>query len=180
MSIPFLESVEVPKDDPPVFDPPSGGDYDPEFPGSTPDAPYGFKPDGTPYKRRPNGAGSGSGKKAGGGKKTGSSDRSAQTAASLLARMNGLVGISLTVFGMPATAMSLAEANDQFETMAYEALRSDPELCRKILAAGATSGKAGLVMAYGMLGVSIAPAALTEIREKRATRDAERDEDVTS
>lgn len=155
-------SVDLPKDEPPTLE---GEAYNPEFPGSTADAPYGYKPDGTPYKRRPNG---------GGGKKRGStskrmpaSDTAARSAASLLGRLNLLIGMAIQMNGMPETAATLTLANEQFENMAYEALLADPALCRKILGAGATSGKAGLVMAYATLGISIVPAARMEIVEKR-------------
>lgn len=131
------------------------------YPDSTPDAPFGRKADGTPYARHHGGRGRGA-------TSTGrmpATAKQAETAAALLARLNGLFGIALTVAGMPASAMKLAENNDQFETMARQALETDPDLCRKILSAGATSGKAGLIMAYAMLGVSTFPAMREEYRE---------------
>lgn len=147
------------------------GDYDPEFPGSTPEAPYGFKPDGSPYLRRPKGKGKSGGSsaaKTGTLRRTPASEQQAATAAALLARMNLLIGLSLNAMGLPGTSAALVEANDQFENMAREALLTDPALCRKILSAGATSGKTALIMAYGMLGVSVVPSALGEIKARRA------------
>jgi hypothetical protein len=96
------------------------------------------------------------------------SNANAAAAAALLARVNNLVGVSLHMFGMVNTANALVEANEQFEVMAREALATDPVLCRKILSAGASSGKAGLTMAYIMLGAQMTPAALQEYKAKRA------------
>jgi hypothetical protein len=134
--------------------------FDPAYPDSTRDAPYGYKPDGTPYKRH-----HGKGKRSSGAGNMPASDKQAATAAALLARLNGLFGIALTVSGMPKAAVTLAANNGDFEVMAKEALLADPVLCRKILSAGATSGKAGLLMAYIMLGASTYPAMRDEYRE---------------
>lgn len=101
-------------------------------------------------------------------KRSAASESQARAAAGLLAKINSMLGIGLMSFGMPMTAETLIKANEDFENMAYEALLNDPALCRKILSAGATSGKAGLVMAYGMLGVSVVPAAMLDIKARRA------------
>lgn len=144
-------------------------DYDPAYPGSTPDAPYGYKPDGTPYKRRPRGTASGPAKSpATGTRRMAASETSARAAANMLGRMNSLIGFSLVALGMPNTAGQLAENNETFVEQAYEALLTDPELCRKIMSAGAQSGKAQLMMAYAMLGASVVPTAVVDIKEKRA------------
>jgi hypothetical protein len=102
----------------------------------------------------------------------------ARSAAGLLARLNSLVAIGVMTAGMPGIARSINENNEQFEAMAYEALLADPALCKKILGAGATSGKAGLIMAYSMLAVSTLPAAKSEIQERRAIREANEDGNV--
>jgi hypothetical protein len=93
----------------------------------------------------------------------------------LLARLNLLVGLAIHTSGLEDTALELKRANEQFEELAYEALLADPQLCKKILGAGATSGKAGLVMAYSMLGISIAPTARLEIIERRKAKESEND-----
>lgn len=164
-----IETGDIPPhvDEPPETTAPNG-DFDPLYPGSTPDAPYGFKPDGTPYRRRPKGTAGGTVKT--GNKRMPATDASARAAASLLARMNMLLGIGIYTAGMERTAEAIKEANEQFEVMAYEALQADPQLCRKILGAGASSGKAGLVMAYVMLGASAFPSARQEIQEARARK----------
>lgn len=171
MSLPAFNPVEIPDDERPDVTPITGGSFDPEFPGSTPDAPYGFKDDGTPYKRRPRGA---SGSKP--ASKRGvmpASDKDAAAAAAMLGKLNMLIAIGLNAAGMSNSGAAIMAGNDEFESMAKEALLTDPALCRKILGTGAVSGKAGLVMAYGMLGVSIFPAAKEEIQAKRAEREEE-------
>lgn len=152
----------APDDAPPLDGPEEAGPFAHLYPDSTPDAPYGRKPDGTPYKRHHGGRGASAGPSLG---RMPASAKQAETAASLLARLNSLFGITLALAGMPNSAAELAKNNEQFEVMAREALSADPELCRKILSAGATSGKAGLVMAYVMLGVSTVPAMRNEYRE---------------
>lgn len=151
---------------------------DPDFPYSTPEAPYGYftisskddSPDYTrPRKRRPQGRGSRSGVERG---NYPASEKSARTAAKLLAQMNLFVGMGISAFGLRLTARELVKANDQFEEMAYNALLSDPKLCQKILSAGAQSGKTQLMFAYVALGGSLAPMAWSEMRASRAERDA--------
>lgn len=157
-------------DDTPRVETPTG-DYDSEFPGSTEEAPYGYKPDGTPYKRRPNGAGKGPGTS---GKKSSSVTRNegqARAAAALLARMNLILAMALYPANLPKTAEAITDANGQFEEMAYQSLVNDPTLCRKILSAGTTGGKTGLIMAYGFLGLSAVPAIRSEIQERKLANE---------
>lgn len=156
-----LENDETASDTPQDAVPESVNDYDPEFPGSTPEAPYGFKADGTPYKRRPN-SGTKLGKPA--SAKTGAS---AANAAALLRSINSMVALSLLAFGMPLTGTTIEQAGNQFESMARDALESDPALAKRILSMGANTGKAQLAMAYITLGVAVTPVALAELREKR-------------
>ncbi|HWV44403.1 MAG TPA: hypothetical protein VN039_00005, partial [Nitrospira sp.] len=110
-SILDFKDVEIPEDNaPPVAMPEGASSYDPDFPGSTEEAPYGYKADGTPYKRRPNaGAGRPKGSGSKGVGKVGESQ--ARAAAQLLGQLNSLVGMSLAAFGMPMTAGSIMEAN---------------------------------------------------------------------
>lgn len=158
-------SAPAPSHESPEFDEPeivSGHvPYDARYPDSTKDAPFGYKPDGTPYLRH-HGA-------RGGGKSSGprmpATDKQAEMAASLLARLNDLVGLSLTMAGMPMSALTLASNNDRFREAARDALQADPDLCRKILSTGAVGGKAGLVMAYVILIGSTFPDMRKEYRE---------------
>jgi len=171
-TLPDFSTGEIPDENKEDAPPSVSEDFDPEFPGSTEAAPFGFKPNGTPYKRRPNGAGPGT--SVGAPKRvTGNSDTLAKEAAGLLSQVNLLLAMSLTAANLNETALAIAEGNQRFEQMAYESLRADPALCRKILSAGQTSGKAGLVMAYGMLAVGIVPAARGEIQARREARENE-------
>lgn len=94
----------------------------------------------------------------------------AHAAASVLARLNKIVGTGLFVAGFHRTVEELADANEAFETQAAEALLDDPELVSKILSAGASSAKVALLVAYGGLAIDIAPTLIQESREKRAER----------
>lgn len=148
------------------------GWFNPEYPHSTEEHPYGFFPDkdgepdfSRPRKRRPHTRSHG-----GTVATSARADTTARTAARMLARMNSLVALSLTSLGMPTSGQQIKDANTVFEDMAYEALQTDPSLARKILSAGASSGKAQLTMAYIMLAGTVAPIAYGEIREKRLNR----------
>lgn len=142
------------------------GDYDPQYPGSTPNAPYGFKPNGEPYARH-------HGKRSGNKSASKQSVGSAKSAANMLGQMNLLVALSLGAFGLPQTSESIMEANEQFVAMAEQALASDPALCRRILSAGTSSGKAALVMAYASLGMAIYPVATKELKQRKLEREIE-------
>jgi hypothetical protein len=153
----------IPRDVTPSTDPePDTGPYDSRYPDSTPEAPYGYKPNGEPYKRHHSGHGS---RGSGTGSRMPATEKQAETAAALLARLNTIFGFVLTAAGMPESAATLAANNVMFESMAKQALETDPALCRKILSAGATSGKAGLIMAYAMLGMGTFPDMKREYRE---------------
>ncbi len=179
MATPTFEKVDIPPDTAPPTEPPvpATGDYNPEYPGSTEEHPYGFKDDGTPYTRKPRGGPeptrlppSWSKSKTPSTRTRGpmpASESQARAAAALLAKGNSLIGLSLGFAGLPMTSAQLAEANEGFEEQAYEALLTDPALCRKILSGGAMSGKVALILAYGMLGASVAPTAVMEVRKRR-------------
>lgn len=167
MTIDMFTTTDIPVDESPAM---SNGspDFDVAYPGSTPDAPYGFKDNGEPYRRRPSGAGGT--RKANGGKGRGNmpaSESQARSAAALLGQLNTIIGFSLASLGLPATGAQLAANNDVFVEQAYSALLTDPGLCRKIMGAGAQSGKAALVMAYGMLAISVVPVATAEVKARR-------------
>lgn len=160
---------DIPQDTPPPVV--EKVDFNPEYPGSTPEAPYGYKPDGTPYKRRPRASGT-----QGRGNMPASNSQATQAAA-LLARANLLVAMVIGFAGMPNTAAQIEKSNGSFEMMARDALLTDPQLCRKILSSGSTSGKAGLAMAYAMFGGSLFSTAKGEIRELRRKNEEMEDED---
>lgn len=99
--------------------------------------------------------------------------RKAGQAADILANANKIVGFGAMALSMTDTASVIAEQNDSFRSMAYDALLMDQKLCNMILSAGGKSGAAALVLAYVMLGASVAPTAVMEIRTLRAEREAE-------
>lgn len=101
---------------------------------------------------------------------TGSNDKLAGMATDLLCQANNMAGVGFMLFQLNGTAMALAAREDAFRIQAYEALKTDPALCKMILKGGSTSGKIMLVVAYAMLAVSIAPVAIEEIKEKRAAK----------
>jgi hypothetical protein len=94
-------------------------------------------------------------------------------AADNLAQLNNILAFGSMAVGMNATASAIASANDGFRSAAYEALVTDPALCRSILRAGKSGGKVALAMAYMMFGVNVIPVAKMELDEKRAQRVTE-------
>ena len=104
-------------------------------------------------------------------KNLGKNDVLAAQATEALCQMNSISAIGLMMFGLPTTASAINNAHDSFREQAYNALLTDPDLCRKILKGGTGSGKIALVIAYGMLGAAVVPVAHMEIKEKRAERD---------
>lgn len=91
----------------------------------------------------------------------------AAQAADALFQLNGLVALLGTLAGYEATGEQIQLGNDAFRDKAYEALLTDPELCRTILRGGVLSGRMALVLAYGMFGASVAPVAVMEFKAKR-------------
>lgn len=148
--------------------------FNPDFPYSSEEHPYGYFPDGQggwdfdkPRKNKPRGYG---GKGSGVSKGHPASEKSARTAAKLLAQMNLFIGMGISAFGLRMTAQEIVAANDQFEEMAYNALLSDPKLCAKILSAGMSSGRSQLMFAYLALAGALTPVAMEDIRVIRAER----------
>lgn len=161
----------LPRDEAPTTDSTlKTGSFDPRYPDSTPEAPFGYKPDGSPYKRHHSSHG-----KSSGGMRLPATSKQAETAAAVLGKLNGLIALALWANGLKQTAEEMKNANDDFMQMAAEALAADPALCRKILSAGTSGAKAGLIMAYGMLAIDITPAVVKEMKEKKALKELEDD-----
>lgn len=95
----------------------------------------------------------------------------AANAARMLGQLNGLIGMGLAAYGLDMTAAAIAKAEEQFVESATTALENDPKLARKITSLGASTGKASLAVAYGMLGAAIAPVAVVELRMKKAAQE---------
>lgn len=110
-------------------------------------------------------------------KSSGSSSNNEKLAAAaldVLVQGNNVGVMILSLAQMYGTASAVSQREEAFRATALEALKADPGMARSILKAGATSGKAMLMMAYGMLAVSVAPVAIQEFKEKRAAaRDQE-------
>lgn len=123
----------------------------------------GRKPQRCPEHRRA----SGSTKSA---PKNTTNERLAVQATEALVQINRLTGFGLRVLGMPETGATIAYAEDVFREQALAALMTDPGLCKQILAAGQVSAKASLALAYGMLGMQVAPVAMLEIKAKREAK----------
>lgn len=153
--------------------------FNPDFPYSTEEHPYGYFPDGKggwdfdrPRKNKPRGYGGTGTTSSGGVKGHPASEKSARAAAKLLAQMNLFVGMGISAFGMRMTAQELVDANSQFEEMAFQALLSDPKLCAKIMSAGLSSGRSQLMFAYLALAGALTPVAMQDIKNIRAERES--------
>jgi hypothetical protein len=105
----------------------------------------------------------------------GSNATLAAQAAEALVQFNGLVAILLMLAQMPMTVDAIETAKDGFREAAYEALLTDPALCKTILKGGTASGKIALLIAYGMFAGAVGPVAYMEYKEKARIRREERD-----
>lgn len=102
----------------------------------------------------------------------------ANNAADVLVSGNQVAALVLGSIGLLDTAGAIAQTHDTFREQAFNALLLDEKLCRSILAAGGKSAGISLAMAYGMLGLSVVPTAVTEVKAKRdARREAMEDAD---
>src|SRR5213075_2754607 len=95
--------------------------------------------------------------------KTGN-EKAAATAAEKLVGLNKSIVMILFAMRMPGTAMGIAGEEDNFYEATYNALLSDPKLCKWINDSGAASGKIGLAVAYAGLMYSVAPTAIAEYK----------------
>lgn len=106
----------------------------------------------------------------------------AAQATTALMQLNNFVALGLLLAQLHQTSAKFREevSKDAFEDQIYNALLLDPELCEWICRGGVKSGKIALTIAYGMIGASVFPTALMELREKKAdreAREAEREEE---
>ncbi len=97
----------------------------------------------------------------------GKSDQLAAQATEALCQMNGILAIGVMMLGLPLTAEALETSKDVFREQAYSALLTDPGMCAMILRGGTSSGKIALVIAYGMLGATVIPVGMMEVKAKR-------------
>lgn len=161
MTLTLEESTERPTDEQPPLDPTEYGDVE----GATKEAPYGYTKSGR-IRSKPLGSSTRKGSMP-------ASESQAKAAAAILASGNAMLGAGLYSFGFLASAQEVEAGNERFEQMAYDALLADPAMCKKILSLGSSSAKVQLLVAYGMLASRVAPAAITELKERKAMREAE-------
>ena len=98
-------------------------------------------------------------------------DKLARQATTALVQINRLTGFGVRMLGLSATSEMIMHAEQGFEEQAYEALLTDPDLCKQILAVGQVSGKFSLLTAYALLLGQVGPVALMEIKAKRAEKE---------
>ena len=109
---------------------------------------------------------------------TGKDQSLAAQATSVLVQLNSMIALGAAALGLFRTGGAIVNANEGFEAAAYQALLTDPELCKAIMRGGAKSGKVALGLAYGGMAMAVIPTAAEEVREKKAVRDAKRAEDA--
>lgn len=97
-------------------------------------------------------------------------DALAAQAATVLEQLNQMIAVGAMVVGLNGTASAIARNNDAFKENAFEALKTDPELCKFICKGGVKSGKLALGIAYASFGSQIVPVAIEEIKVKREER----------
>lgn len=108
---------------------------------------------------------------------TGNASNLAAQAAGVLTQLNQIITIGMMAVGLNQTASAMASCADTFHENAYNALLTDPELCKYLLRGGVQSAKVSLGIAYVGMGSIVVPTAVNEIRakrdEKRAREEAE-------
>lgn len=112
--------------------------------------------------------------KSSGPRVTGAANNLAAQAAETLVQLNTFLAMGAMAIGLMETGMSIQASQDMFRERAHAALLTDPEFCRSILRTGAKSAKFSLSMAYFGMGLTVAPTAVMEIKERKVARDAER------
>ena len=103
-------------------------------------------------------------------KSTGKNLVLAAQAADTLAQYNDLVGLVARLADWELTAEQIDNANPVFKEKAYAALITDPDLAASIVRTGGISGKAALIISYGMFAASVAPVAMLEAKVKRKAK----------
>lgn len=108
------------------------------------------------------------------GRVTGSAASLAAQATETLSQLNAMIAVGAMAVQMFQTAKALQEGDEQFRAQAFAALVTDPELCKFILKGGVMSAKLTLALAYGGLGMTVAPTAIMELKDKKERRLAKK------
>lgn len=111
---------------------------------------------------------------------SGNASNTAAQAAKVLVGINNMLAMAAMAVGLPGTAKQIMVAQEDFEGQAYQALLTDPKFAASILSSGAISAKGMLLMAYGTMGLGVAPTVAEELRVKKAERDAKKIEEAES
>lgn len=168
MSIPVMEDVEIPLDDPV----PTTFEY--ACQGCGKELFYGGKgrhPKWCDDCKPSRNTATGTPRKKGGGANAALARQAADTLGltnSLLATGMRLIPLPLR---MPDTADALVAANEPFVELAYDALLADPALARAIVRGGGVSGKFMLIVAYAALAGAIVPVGIEEVKANRKGAD---------
>lgn len=109
-------------------------------------------------------------------KLTGNANNLAAQAAKTLVQINTMIGMLGMAVGYFKTGAALISYQETFEAQAFTALSTDLDLCKAILRTGAKSAKVSLGLAYAGMTIAVAPAAKEEYTEKKAIRDAQKEE----
>lgn len=108
---------------------------------------------------------------------TGNAQNLAAQATGVLVQVNSMLAMLIAGLQLFGTASAISAANEGFESAAYQALLTDPELCKTILKGGAKSAKMSLAIAYGGMAMSVVPTAAMELKERKAAKDAAKEEE---
>jgi hypothetical protein len=106
----------------------------------------------------------------------GSNATLAEQATEALWQINGVAAFLAMIAGMPMTAGAIQDREQSFREMCYNALLTDPGMCRFILKAGTNSAKISLTVCYGMFAAAITPTAIMEMKVKKAKAEQARAE----
>ena len=102
----------------------------------------------------------------------------AAKAAEALCQLNTIGAMLAMTAGYWSTGKAITATNDNgFREQAYNALLTDPELCKRILSAGTTSGKISLSIAYIMAGTSVVPYIVEDNKRLKTERALKREQD---
>lgn len=92
-------------------------------------------------------------------------------------QINGMGALIAMIAGFHGTAQAIRDREDVFRQMAYDALVTDPDMCRVILRGGVQSSKLTLIMCYGMFAAGIGPVFLMELKAKKEAKLALQEEE---
>ncbi len=108
---------------------------------------------------------------------TGTNAVLAAQATEALCSIDGILQLGAAVMGFANTAATIADADEVFRIRVNAALLNNPDTARKILRWGGKAGDAGLMIAIGLHVATIAPVFAEEAKQKKAQRDAMKEQE---